>query len=63
MGASGVPIPAIYLYLLIYTLEGESCSGTVNFKFISIFKVGNIVYPLLLMRRNKIKKKKSRTNE
>lgn len=46
-----LPNPAIYL--LVYTLEREPCSGIVHFKFISAFKVGNIACPLLLMGKKK----------
>lgn len=46
-----MPTPAIHL--LVYTLERESHSGIIHFKFISVFKVGNIVYPLVLMSKKK----------
>lgn len=48
-----MPTPAIHL--LVYTLERESHSGIIHFKFISVFKVGNIVYPLVLMSKKKKK--------
>lgn len=42
-------LPSLAIYFLVYILEGELYTGLVHFKFISFFKVGSLVYPLLLM--------------